>query len=210
MTTQRLPTPAHIKAQNSSVSHTHASAVPSRSLLLGNKITLRELLFQKIHGKTPPPPQWHINKNLPAVTRETQRQPRTSRKNLSIFGTLGRHAVPFTLAGGAVLTGGLVRRVVLLGIHVSSCVSSRLQRRNNDGLSAAFRHLGQRSRRPPSPCARSTASTVPDLVSRRAATSQRALSSTGARVGSCFLCVVGPPNCAPQPSPDPRLRCCLG
>lgn len=81
------------------------------------------------------------------MTRETQRQPRTSRKNLSIFGTLGRHAVPLTPAGGAVFTGGLVRRVVLLGIHVSSCVSSRLQKGNNDGLSAAFRHLGQRSRR---------------------------------------------------------------
>lgn len=88
-----------------------------------------------------------MNRNLPAVTRETQRLPRTSRKNLSIFGTLGRHALPLTPAGGAVLAGGLVRRVVLLGIHVSSCVSSRLQKGNDDVLSAAFRHLGQRSRR---------------------------------------------------------------
>lgn len=38
-------------------------------------------------------------------------------------------------------------RVLLLSIHVSSCVSSRLQQQNNDGLSAAFQHLGQRSER---------------------------------------------------------------
>ncbi len=91
----------------------------------------------------------HININLPAVTRETQRQLRTSRKNLSIFLTLGRRAIPFTLAGGAALTGGLLCRVVLLGIHVSSCVSSRLEKKggNDDGLSAAFQHPGQRSQR---------------------------------------------------------------
>lgn len=41
-----------------------------------------------------------ICSNLPAVTRETPRQPRTSRKNLSMSPKLGRRAVPFTQAGG--------------------------------------------------------------------------------------------------------------
>ncbi|MEQ2178734.1 hypothetical protein GOODEAATRI_017215 [Goodea atripinnis] len=54
--------------------------------------------------------------NLPAVTRETPRQPlRTSRKNLSMISqTLGRRVVPFIYSD----------RVALLGIHVSSRVSS--------------------------------------------------------------------------------------
>ena len=44
-----------------------------------------------------------MNRNLPAATRETPRQLRTSSRNLSIFLTLGRRAVPFTLAGGGAL-----------------------------------------------------------------------------------------------------------
>lgn len=48
----------------------------------------------------PPSPPHGANANLPAVTPQTQKQPRTRSENLSIFRTLGRRAVPFTPAGG--------------------------------------------------------------------------------------------------------------
>lgn len=78
----------------------------------------------------------HINRNLPAVTREAPRQLRTSRKNLSIFQTLGRRAVPCTLAGGAVLCCS-----AFTSVHAYSLD----WKRDGDCPSEALQHLGQRS-----------------------------------------------------------------
>lgn len=64
--------------------------------------------------------------------------------------------------------------VVLLGVHVSSCVSSRLEKETAGGLSAAFQHLGQRSS---DTSAHSKASTVPQATgNQRPATGNQPVS----------------------------------
>lgn len=93
----------------------------------------------------------HKHTNLPAVTREAPRQLRTSRKNLSIFQTLGRRAVPCTLAGGAVLCCS-----AFTSVHA---YSRDWEKKGGRRLS---QHLGQRSSSatPRLRCAHSAASSV--------------------------------------------------
>ncbi|KAK5857130.1 hypothetical protein PBY51_010396 [Eleginops maclovinus] len=88
-----------------------------------------------------------MNRNLPAVTRETQRQLRTSgNKKLSIFLTL-----PFTLAGGAaVLTAELLCRRCCCSAFTSVHAYRLDWEGKGNGWSAVF-----------STSAHSTASSVP-------------------------------------------------
>lgn len=89
-----------------------------------------------------------MHRNLPAVTRDTQRQPSTSRgTNRSIFLKLARRVVPFTPAGDAALTAGapLWRRSAFSSVlaYIVSPVVVAAGRKGREGKGGLERKEGE-------------------------------------------------------------------